>query len=125
MEKDDRITVIHKQNGGLSSARNAALAIRKGEYIYFLDSDDYIDEKAIETVVLDAEETGTQIVEAPFIRVYDDKTISIGRTKERKIMNIAQAIRFNLGAYGGGLSPRVRNYTKKMSSVLIDLLKVG
>lgn len=40
--KDKRIEVIHKENGGLSDARNAGLDICKGEYIYFLDSDDYI-----------------------------------------------------------------------------------
>lgn len=40
--KDERIRVIHKQNGGLSSARNAGLQIAKGEYVTFVDSDDYI-----------------------------------------------------------------------------------
>lgn len=39
---DSRIKVIHKENGGLSSARNAGLDIAKGEYIGFVDSDDYI-----------------------------------------------------------------------------------
>lgn len=42
-EKDSRIKVIHKENGGLSDARNAGLAVAKGEYISFVDSDDYID----------------------------------------------------------------------------------
>jgi glycosyltransferase involved in cell wall biosynthesis len=41
--KDNRIVVIHKKNGGLSSARNAALDICKGEYIMFVDSDDYVE----------------------------------------------------------------------------------
>ena len=41
-KKDDRIRVIHKANGGLSSARNAGLAAANGEYIGFVDSDDYI-----------------------------------------------------------------------------------
>lgn len=38
--KDNRIVVIHKENGGLSDARNAGTSIAKGEYIYYLDSDD-------------------------------------------------------------------------------------
>ncbi len=52
-KKDARIKVIHKQNGGLSSARNAALDVATGDYVAFLDSDDYLSlnafEKCIET----------------------------------------------------------------------------
>lgn len=40
--QDDRIKVIHKENGGVSSARNAGIAVATGEYIWFVDSDDYI-----------------------------------------------------------------------------------
>ena len=40
---DSRVKVIHKENGGLSSARNAALDICKGEYIGFVDSDDFVE----------------------------------------------------------------------------------
>ena len=45
-EKDLRITVIHQSNGGLSDARNAGFAAAMGEYIIFLDSDDYWDDPA-------------------------------------------------------------------------------
>lgn len=41
-EKDSRIRVVHKSNGGLSSARNAGIDIARGDYIGFVDSDDYI-----------------------------------------------------------------------------------
>lgn len=45
--KDNRIIVIHKKNGGLSDARNVGLDICKGDFIYFLDSDDFIGNETI------------------------------------------------------------------------------
>lgn len=45
--RDNRIHVLHKENGGPSSARNAGVKIAKGEYICFVDSDDYIEENTI------------------------------------------------------------------------------
>lgn len=47
-ESDERIVVIHKKNGGLSDARNAGIDISKGEYLFFLDADDYLSPNAIE-----------------------------------------------------------------------------
>ncbi len=47
-KKDDRIVVIHKKNGGLSDARNHGLEISTGEYIMFLDSDDYINTDTVQ-----------------------------------------------------------------------------
>jgi len=49
--KDKRIVVIHKENGGLSDARNAGLDICKGEYISFVDSDDWVDVEYIEELI--------------------------------------------------------------------------
>lgn len=42
VEKDERVVVIHKPNGGLSDARNAGLNVARGEFISFVDSDDFI-----------------------------------------------------------------------------------
>ena len=47
-EKDKRIKVVHKANGGLSDARNAGLDICKGKYITFIDSDDYVSQNYVE-----------------------------------------------------------------------------
>lgn len=49
-QKYSNITVIHQKNGGLSCARNQGLSIAKGEYISFVDSDDYVKENMLETL---------------------------------------------------------------------------
>lgn len=46
--KDPRVRVIHKENGGLSDARNAGMAMARGEYLSFADSDDMLPERAFE-----------------------------------------------------------------------------
>ena len=50
-EKDNRIKVIHKENGGLSDARNAGLKVAMGEYISFVDSDDWIAKDFYEVLI--------------------------------------------------------------------------
>ena len=62
-EKDSRIKVIHKENGGLSDARNAGLAIATGDYIAFVDSDDWIAPDFIRELYYAMERTGAEIAE--------------------------------------------------------------
>lgn len=50
-EMDTRITVIHKVNGGLSSARNAGIAVAKAPYVLLLDGDDFLHEQAVERLL--------------------------------------------------------------------------
>lgn len=60
---DKRIKVIHKSNGGLSDARNAGLEIATGEYIIFLDSDDWwIDPDALKKISVTIDEYGSEII---------------------------------------------------------------
>ena len=61
-KRDSRIRVVHKKNGGLSQARNAGLDVAKGEYISFVDSDDFICKDALENL---------------YNRIKDDKSIGI------------------------------------------------
>lgn len=61
-EKDSRIIVVHKVNGGLSDARNAGMRIATGEILSFVDSDDWIEETMIEDTVRTLEDTGSDIV---------------------------------------------------------------
>ncbi len=65
-EKDKRIVVIHKENGGLSDARNAGMEIVKGEYVSFVDGDDYIDERYIEVLYCNLVNNGVQVSQVDF-----------------------------------------------------------
>ena len=60
--KYSNISVIHKENGGQSSARNRGLDIAEGKYVYFLDSDDYLLENAIESLYETAENNNADVV---------------------------------------------------------------
>lgn len=60
-KKDNRISVIHKENGGLSSARNAALDICEGEYIGFVDSDDFVEPTMFEELCNSAVKNNSDI----------------------------------------------------------------
>ena len=69
--RDRRISVIHKVNGGLSDARNAALDVAKGEYVTFVDSDDFLDFTTYSSVMEKA--TGNDITEYPLVRHYGSR----------------------------------------------------
>jgi glycosyltransferase involved in cell wall biosynthesis len=60
--KDERVQVIIQENSGLSEARNAGLNVAKGEYIYFLDSDDVIHPQLLETALHVMEEVDADVV---------------------------------------------------------------
>ncbi|MBS4197580.1 glycosyltransferase family 2 protein [Lederbergia citri] len=75
-KKDSRITVIHKENGGLSSARNAGIKIARGKYIGFVDSDDYIDKKMYEILYDIAELHSSDVVLCDFKKVNVHDTYS-------------------------------------------------
>lgn len=84
-KKDRRIKVIHKENGGLSDARNVGIEISKGEYIAFIDSDDWIDEEYIEVLYKLLIENNADISICSFTKVYNEDVVNIrGLTKEYK-----------------------------------------
>ena len=60
--RDTRVCVIHKENGGLSDARNAGIAAAQGEYFLFVDSDDYLATDACQVLLDAAEHQGADLV---------------------------------------------------------------
>jgi len=77
---DDRIKVIHKENGGLSDARNAGLDIASGSYIGFVDSDDWLDEEMYHILVRDILDYKADIACCEIITVSEEGAIIKGQT---------------------------------------------
>ncbi len=65
IEEDNRVKYIHQENGGVSSARNKGLEVANGEYIMFVDGDDYMHYQAVEILVNSIELSDFDIVCAP------------------------------------------------------------
>lgn len=94
-KKDSRIRVVHKENGGLSDARNAGLAVATGAYIAFVDSDDWISPEFIQ-ILLDAlEKTGSDISACGIIPFYEDEPITIPDYEDEIVcVQTEQALRY-------------------------------
>ena len=96
-EKDSRIKVIHKENGGLSDARNSGIQISQGEYIIFIDSDDYWDDDyALEKIQKIILEKKPDVITWRFKKVFEDSSVikPYGyNISEEKFENFAELIR--------------------------------
>lgn len=73
--RDDRITVIHKENEGVGAARNDGIEASTGEWIMFVDSDDWLEDRAVEVLYQKAVETGCDIVCGTYYLDYPQKQI--------------------------------------------------
>ena len=69
-ETDHRITVVHKENGGQASARNTGLSMVKGDYISFVDCDDWLEPAMYETMFAALHEQQAEIVICGYIEEY-------------------------------------------------------
>ncbi len=101
-EKDERIRIITKENGGLSSARNAGLEVATGDLCYFYDSDDYIELNAIECMVELQEKEQADLVVVNVDHVTEDgEKVLQRRIKDATylIQNDEQRMEFLTGIY--------------------------
>ena len=67
LKKDERIRVVHKENGGLSDARNAGIDVATGEYLVFVDGDDYLEPNAYEMMIAEMQDPEVSLVAAGII----------------------------------------------------------
>lgn len=80
--RDSRIRVIHKENSGVSDTRNQAISLARGEYLQFLDSDDWITPDATGLLVRTAIEHGCDMVISDFYRVVGERLSHKGDIQE-------------------------------------------
>lgn len=80
--QDARIKVIHKENGGLSDARNAGLDVANGQYVSFIDSDDFINENFYETLEDMIVRYNADIVQCEFLKVDEYEVYDFDDVKE-------------------------------------------
>lgn len=92
-ERDSRIVVIHKENGGLSSARNAGLDVAEGEYVSFVDADDTIHPQFIEILLGLCLQYECDIAQCDYLTVAEDSIkLPINTVQSIKLYNNKQAI---------------------------------
>jgi glycosyltransferase involved in cell wall biosynthesis len=85
--KDNRIVVVHKPNGGLSDARNYGLSKATGEIIGFVDSDDYVDSKFVQALIEAMIQEKADIVECHSVNFLDGEEPQSKHLKDRKVIN--------------------------------------
>lgn len=90
-DSDSRVKVIHKKNGGLSDARNAGLKVAVGEYVAFVDSDDWVHEAYIKELVLAAKSIDADVAVCDYQSVNEFEVIEVklNRAKPREFDSIS------------------------------------
>ena len=101
---DDRIRVVHKKNGGLSDARNAGMDVSTGDYIGFVDSDDYIDKDFFELLVNNLEKHEADVSCCRYTNVWENgKAQPVGNDGQVHIYEDTDALKEYL--YGKTMDP--------------------
>ena len=79
--EDCRVKAVHKQNGGVASARNVGVAAARGDYIGFADSDDYLEPDMFEYLITSASKYNADIVQCGYVKEYPNSRLEYNPVK--------------------------------------------
>lgn len=96
-QTDPRIRVVHKENGGLSDARNAGIEAAKGEFYSFVDGDDHLEENAYEVMLHEMDDPDVSLVSAGIVVEDIAGNVSLNMSQKRLILDREEALRNLLG----------------------------
>ncbi len=113
-KRDSRIKVIHKENGGLSDARNAGIDIAKGKYISLIDSDDYIDSDYVEVLYSAISKDNTDMAISSHRVIYPTGTILDKETNEKSVLESKEVLKRILYDEGIDLSAWAKLYKTEL-----------
>lgn len=91
-QSDKRIVLIDKENGGLSSARNKGLDIAHGNYIVFIDSDDFISEDHVELLYTTLKKYDADVCVSPFCMIHEQEQITNNNSTKELTFSPIEAI---------------------------------
>lgn len=130
-KKDNRIKVIHKENGGLVSARKAGIAAARGEYVGYVDSDDWIEPDMYERLFEKIQRFGCDIVASGLFRQFSESTVKVTNTiapglydRDRIQKEILPRMLYNGLYYQMGVRPNLVNKLFRKEILLCTQMKV-
>lgn len=123
--KDDRIKVIHKENGGLSDARNVGIQIAQGEYIGFVDSDDVIEKSMYESLLEVISKYEADIVQCQTIKYSELRSLEFISSENDRIMVLDSHDAVELLIKGKGVICAVYSMLIKSNLAKSVLFEVG
>ena len=112
-QTDSRIKAFHKQNGGLSDARNYGIEHSAGAFISFVDSDDYIDEKMLETFHRLITENDADLAVCSAMDVFEGKEVT--QVKEIKEFNLNKVESYKYMLRGDGIPSACNKLYKRQT----------
>lgn len=111
-KKDNRIEVIHTTNQGVSAARNTALEMTKGEYITFVDGDDYLEKDYCEKMLTNLKKQKVECIRCGYNRVYENSK-EIIKAKNAELVSNENFLNSVLQVQGGAGIPSSKLWKKE------------